>query len=453
VTNKRARHAPDPLERAIENALSPGYFVGDRACYSFVSELEEAESGIAPLIESAPDRAVGLYETFLAGCYEKAEELDDSSGSFGMFVEQLFCSWVKARQAAGPSPDETAAQLLAWIDDDPYGFCYGLEAKVSSVLDKAGQAALVAQVRERFDAAALADEEGAERQPSYERRRWAEVLRAMHIGQRDVRAYVELAEETGLTAKDCQAVAQLLITKRKREDALSWVQRGIEIAGRDPRSSYSGYDLRNLRRELLRALGRGQEALDSAWIEFHEHPSIHSYEELMKFVSKHDRAAWHAKAMDASAGADLYSLLILFTETKETERLRHLVDKIADGKLEEVSHYALELAARCLERTSAAAAARLWKTMGMRIVNAGKSKYYDAALGNFERAKRCYERAGLAEQWEEVVQAVRHEHRRKYGFMPGFEKIVSGSRPHEEPPFLERAKARWAKTAPSSSEC
>ena len=30
---------------------------------------------------------MGLYQTFLAGCYERAEELDDSSGNFGMFVD------------------------------------------------------------------------------------------------------------------------------------------------------------------------------------------------------------------------------------------------------------------------------------------------------------------------------------------------------------------------------
>lgn len=36
------------------------------------------------------------------------------------------------------------------MDDDPYGFCYGLETKVASVLDKAELAALVAQVRERL---------------------------------------------------------------------------------------------------------------------------------------------------------------------------------------------------------------------------------------------------------------------------------------------------------------
>jgi len=38
----------------------------------------------------------------------------------------------------------------------------------------------------------------------------------------------------------------------------------------------------------------------------------------------------------------------------------------------------------------------LWRAQGMRIINAKKSKYYNAALENFEQARRCYERAGLA---------------------------------------------------------
>ena len=435
MTKKVARGSRDPLEREIEAALDPGRFVGDRSCFSFVSDLEEVERDIAPLLESAPDRAVALYEAFLAGCYEKVEELDDSSGAFGMFVEELFCGWVKARQAAGAAPEETAARLLVWMDDDPYGFCYGLETKVASVLDKAGLAALVAQVRERFT--------------SSKQRRWAEVLRALHIGQKDIAAYVTLAQQTGLSAKDCHAVARMLIAKRKPEEALSWVERGIEIVAKDPRGSSSDYELQNLRRELLRKLGREQEALASAWAEFREHPRKYTYDDVMKFAPKQDRASWHAKAMEAAAGADLYSLIGLFVETKETGRLSELVKKSTDEELEAVSHYALEPAARRLEKAHPAEAARLWRAMGMRVVNAKKSKYYGAALGNFEQAKRCYVKAGLGADWDRVVREVREVHHRKTGFMPGFEDVVKGAGPSTEPPFLERAKARWgSKTGP-----
>ena len=53
-----------------------------------------------------------LYETFLAGCHAKADELDDSSGSFGQFAQDLICGWIKARQSAGTNPDMIASTLL-----------------------------------------------------------------------------------------------------------------------------------------------------------------------------------------------------------------------------------------------------------------------------------------------------------------------------------------------------
>jgi hypothetical protein len=79
----------------------------------------------------------------------------------------------------------------------------------------------------------------------------------------------------------------------------------------------------------------------------------------------------------------------------------------------------------------------------MRIVDAKKSKYYEAALSNFENAMRCFERAGLPNEWAETVNDIRSRHHRKSGFMSGFERLLAGSGPSDEPSFLERAKARW----------
>jgi hypothetical protein len=39
---------------------------------------------------------------------------------------------------------------------------------------------------------------------------------------------------------------------------------------------------------------------------------------------------------------------------------------------------------------------------------------------------------------------VRAGHHRKSGFMLGFERLVAGIGPSDEPSFLERAKARWS---------
>ena len=87
--------------------------------------------------------------------------------------------------------------------------------------------------------------------------------------------------------------------------------------------------------------------------------------------------------------------------------------------------------------------ARVYRALCMRIVIAGKSKYYDAALDHIEHAKKCYVKAGCNADWHEVVADVRKRHFRKKEFISGFEDIVAGTSRHVEPPFLERAKTRW----------
>lgn len=443
---RKQRPKGDPIEHEIELALDPGDFISDDACFSFVIDLDDVATRIDKLVSSDPARAITLYETFLAACYLKIEELDDSSGSFGQFVTDLYCGWIAARQADGADADETASRLLTWMDQDDYGFCYQLEMDAVKVFNKANLAAFVKRVRERFDAAAQQtakkDDKPGER-PDYLRHHWSEVLRTLYAAQKDVAAYVALAEETGLTVEDCHTIAKLLMSKRKPEEALSWVERGFEIDKQTPQSSMASYDLAKLKRKLLIKLDRGDEALDAAWSDYRKHPSTYTYDDLMKYVPKGQRKEWHEKAIAAAMSTDLYSIMELLLKTKELDRLAELVRKSKDDDLESLSHYATEPVARKLEKPHPDLAARLWQAQGLRIVNAKKSKYYDAALSSFERAKRCFERAGLEQEWSKTVRQVRADHHRKSGFMPEFERLVGGIGPGDEPSFLESAKARW----------
>jgi uncharacterized Zn finger protein len=276
----------------------------------------------------------------------------------------------------------------------------------------------------------------------YPYRRWSEILRAVYCAQRNSAAYAALAERTGLKPEDCLAVARLLAA-RKPAEALAWVERGRGLDRKSQIRSTADFGLDQLHRELLTRLGRRDEALEAAWADFRKDPSKYTYDDLMKFVPKAHRADWHEKALDASKGADLDSVLELFLETKEMERLAELVRGSTDQALEQVSPLHHPAAAKKLERTYPDLAARLWRAQGMRIVDARKSKYYDAALSNFERARDCYQRAGLAAEWEQTVRQVRAAHSRKTGFISGFESLAAGARRVDKPSFLERAKARW----------
>ncbi len=156
-----------------------------------------------------------------------------------------------------------------------------------------------------------------------------------------------------------------------------------------------------------------------------------------------EKMAWHQKAMEASEKGDLSSQIELWIEKKESDRLVSRLRRATDGELEDLSHYRTMPLARKLERSHPDLAARVYRALCMRIVNAGKSKYYDVALDNMAHAKKCYEKAGLKAEWQAVVADVRARHSRKKGFMAGIEDIVSDVPKHAEPPFLERAKARW----------
>jgi hypothetical protein len=437
VTAKKRKQI-DQFEQAVEAVLSPGNFISYAAASSFVNDVRDVAGDIEKILKREPERAALLLETFIGACHEKAEEIDDSTGNFGMLVEDLFLDWIKARQAATHDPDETAKLLLSWMEDDPYGFCHNLDRQVVKVLGRKGLEAFIGQIRVKFESAPSRDAE-------YARRKWGGVLKTLLAGQRDVEAYIALCEWTELNVQDCLAIAKIYQSRRRPEDALTWVERGLAIASSDNRRSFGDHELHQMQRALLAKMGRPGDALQSAWAEFEEYPSTITYKELMCYVPAKEKKAWHQKAMQVSEKGSLTSQIELWLKKKEVDRLVSRLRKATGQELQDLSHYTAEPLARKLERTHPDISARVYCALCMRIINAGKSTNYDAALDSIERAKKCYDKAGLNADWQSVVADVRRRHFRKKGFMAGFEDIVSGAPKHVEPPFLERAKARWLK--------
>ncbi len=437
----------DPIERDIEAALKPRAFISDGECFSFVSGLETVAARIEQFVQSDPGRACELYEAFLAGCTAKADELDDSSGYFRQFAGDIICGWIKARCAADINRDETVVMLLAWMDDDPFAFFNDLEKQLVEAFDTDGLAAFEQRIRSRFEAAltATAPEAPAGDRPEYWRRHWGGVLRAIYLVQKDRDAYIALTSETGLRPEDCLALAKLDRSTGRLEDALAWIRRGGDLCRDDSHAWSAHLELTKLQCDLLAALGRTAEARAIAWNEFEARPSQYTYTDLMRFVEEPDHTDWHARALDAAKGADIHTLIDLLIAAGEIGRLADLIAGTTDEALQGASHFATAPAAKALENARPELAARLWRAQGMRIVEAGKSKYYDAALRDFMRAKQCYERAGLDVEWERTVRLVSDRHFRKTGFISGFRAVVSGAYSAESPSFLDRAKRSWRK--------
>jgi len=82
-------------------------------------------------------------------------------------------------------------------------------------------------------------------------------------------------------------------SRRRPDEALSWVERGLEIAKSDSRRSYGDHELLEMKRALLAKLDRPGDALQSAWSEFEKHPSTFTYKELMRHVPAKEKKAWY----------------------------------------------------------------------------------------------------------------------------------------------------------------
>jgi hypothetical protein len=148
--------------------------------------------------------------------------------------------------------------------------------------------------------------------------------------------------------------------------------------------------------------------------------------------------------MGATSEANGRRLVELFVHTGEVERLAELVRATGDNELREMSHFLTE-AAETLEKTHPELGARLWRAEAMTILEAKKSKACGAALSKLERARDCYERAGLAADWDETVRVIRAAHRRKSAFIDDFEALAAGVKRGHKSSFLERAKLSWSK--------
>jgi uncharacterized Zn finger protein len=359
-----------------------------------------------------------------------------------MFVEGLFGGWIQAREAAGADSDETAATLVHWIENDPYGFCSHLERQAVTMCTAHGLAAFAQAVAaRRAEAETSRSSRPDQADHQYRQRRLTEILKAIYVAQQNLEGYLSLCTEESLTPPDCEIVADLYQRRHEPETALTWVDRGLQLEVQGRRGS--SYRLQELKRSLLHTLDRSAEALQLAWQDFQTAPSTFTYQILMVEAPEADRAQWHAQAMAAAETGTLWILIPLWLAAQEIDRLVARLRPLEDGALEALSHGITEPAAARLATSHPDVAAKLYRALGLRILTAKKSKYYGAALAHFAHAKECYARAGLDHEWQALVALVSRLHGRKYGFMPGFERVVSGQPPPKEPSFLERAQRRW----------
>jgi Family of unknown function (DUF6880) len=440
-----SKRAEDPLVAEIRIALMPGRFVRWNEVSDLVCHLDRAKEQVEALVKTGEaKRAVGLYEIFLSGVYAKIEEADDECDLANLF-HGLICGWIQARQAAGLCATETVTLLLNWIKNDDYGFCNDIETDAVKVLNAEGRHLLISHFQGLVGRALPAAAEGSTR-PIFEYendlRLPAMSLKDIYEALGDASSYAALCERLGFSPRDCERLAKMEMSKKRWAKALEWVEKGIGLKMRRDWHNEDDYELHQMKPEILRHLGRKDDALDLAWADFQRDTNEFAYEQLMRFVPKKEKAAWQERAMVAADKADLGDFISLCVKAKAWDRLARRIHLAKADELEAQSHYCTEPAAEGLTKRNPLEAAKLYRALGLRILNAGKSKYYREALEHLEKSRDLYCATGQSAEWGAVVQFVRTAHSRKLGFVSAFEKIVSG-KSGRLPSFAEQAQDRW----------
>ena len=166
---------------------------------------------------------------------------------------------------------------------------------------------------------------------------------------------------------------------------------------------------------------------------------------FFEYVPTVEKSKWQTKVLEVVQQAPIDSAIELYLKLKELDLLAQRIEKATDKQLMDLSHYRTEPAAKKLEKRFPLAAAKLYRALGMRILESKKSKYYEAAQSHFQKAKKLYEASSSQELWDQLVKLVRKEHRLKRGFIQDFELIVNGVAPKKNPSFQQKIQGRLAR--------
>ena len=437
----------DPrLERRIEAAFCPGEFVSAQDSFDLVEALESVRKSIAALLPREAKRAAALCETFLAGCAAKADEVDDLHGNFGTSPRASFATGC---EPGGRMADaaQTVQTLLRWKAKDEHSFFCGIERQLAETFNRVERAAFTGAIRVKFDEELKKAGGTGGPRPHYDApyplREATDMLKTIYEAAKDAAAYVDLCHVMGVSPKDCERIAKILQSRGKLGQALEWVEKGLHLESQQKWPNQDASGLGGVKRELLKGLGRHQEALQQTWEEFRSHPGEYSYVDLMGCVPAADRTTWHEKAMEAAETAALGSCVELYTKARELNRLAARVSRSKDEELRGIYYSRAIDAAKKLAKEHPAEAAALYRGQAIHILDSKKSELYRSAVKYFSEARRCYEAAGQGEKWRGLVKSVLQEHSRKQSFLAKFQPLASGEKPVREPSFLTRAKRRW----------
>lgn len=438
----KTKNEAHPLEKRVERALKLGDFISWREVSDFRDELDRVFDEIALFADKQPKKALPIFDIFIAGCLEKGNEIDDSSNDLGSFLDELACAWTRCCSASGMKDDDYIRKLEHWIKADSIGSFSDLESTVIPALSREYREALEDELKSRLTAVAKETPEISSQDSNriaHVRRRAIETLKKLYAGARNTMALIAFCETHGFDQKDCVDLATVFFGRCQFDRAREWAEKGLAIK---EDGCSKEYELKDLRRKILKNMGRGTDAVADAWAEFEKHPSIYSFESVLESATKKDHADLKAKALVIFDRSAIREAAVALHKVRELDHLAFRLATATDKALRTIFYGDAIPIAEAVSKKYPKEAARLYIAQAFEILAEKRAKAYHHAHDYLQNAKTLLERIEETATWSALVVSIRREHRLKSSFMPGFEKIVAGEGAPREPTFRERITKR-----------
>lgn len=127
------------IQKALKEAILPGYFINYQAAYGYASNVEIALDSVETLLKDDQAEAViQLTEFALRKAEEALDSMDDSDGHMRNIFERLQTLHLDACSQAKPDPEALARRLFEWEMNGEWDVFSEAASRYAEVLGERG---------------------------------------------------------------------------------------------------------------------------------------------------------------------------------------------------------------------------------------------------------------------------------------------------------------------------
>jgi uncharacterized Zn finger protein len=416
------------FRRAIDDAVSfDDDYYGPP--WDYARGIQNVVGAIAELLEDGfASELIGLSEYALASV-ERAMTYD-VDGTSGDILEALEGLHHEACKQAKPDPEALATRLFEWELGGDHDTFFDAVNTYADVLGEGGLAEYRRLAEKEWaDVPALGPDR--EDRPRYYGKReiLADIMQTLAYRSGDVEALVAIKSKDLSNSFAYLEIAQIYKQQGDDERALEWAEEGAWVF---PGGGHQ--DLRRFLADEYHDRGRHEEAMDLIWTEFTGRPRLDGYQELKAYA---DRAGtwerWRGKALDF-VREDI-------ARVKRESNQSHLSFPADHSTLVEILLWERNVEDAWLEAKEGGCSDRLWLDLASLreedhpedslaiyqeriepLVNRTNNKAYGRAYELVLKVRTLMRRLGREAEFEEYVELLRLEYKRKRNFM----KLLDG---------------------------